>query len=359
MRQAGPNKQTTSKSITMKKIKLLIGLPLLLASAAFVLTLAITTTAEAQNKKSVPVKVKIVKIVDGDTSVIEQTMDQTKVEDFTKQFENIKGKDVQVMVTLEGTDKDKKEKQRSSQAMNFNFKMDSATAHAFSKCIVLSEDGKGETIVWDDSLMKNHMKDFDFKFDFDEATLMKDLNFDITTENDGKTTIIKNGNGKTIVINGDEEGESNRESDMENGKTKTQTKTIVINDEENHDKKKVIVSTTVTVIDMNEKGPASTKSEKRSRQGRDPSFGGKAKDETNVNFYTNPSDGNFTLELELEGKEPAQVRITDMDGKEVYTEKITGNGKVSKNLKLDGKKGTFIVTIKQGNKIINKKIIIE
>ena len=85
----------------------------------------------------------------------------------------------------------------------------------------------------------------------------------------------------------------------------------------------------------------------------------KNKEESNFSFYPNPSDGNFVLDLDLNGKDDAQVRITDMNGKEVYNEKITGNGKVSKSIDLSGKKGTFIVTIKQGKKTTNKKIIIE
>ena len=47
----------------------------------------------------------------------------------------------------------------------------------------------------------------------------------------------------------------------------------------------------------------------------------------NLGFYPNPSNGNFTLDLDLTDKEEAIISITDISGKEVYTEKVRGNGK--------------------------------
>ena len=309
--------------------------------------LGIGAIAVAQNKDNGPVKVKIVKIVDGDTTTIEKTMYETSVQDFTKQFQNVKGKNVQVMITVEDVNKDKKDKSKSAQSMHFNFDMDSATSKAFAKAFVFSGDSLKE-LNFNDSIFKNLPKNFDFKFDFDDEGFMNDFNFDINTDKDGKTVIIKNGKGKTIVINGDEDNVSISKSENENGKSKTKTKTIVINDEKGKGKKKVIVSTSVIVMDMDDEDDDLYKSDRK-----------KSKDETTFGFYPNPSDGNFTLDLELNGKEDAQVKITDMNGKEIYNEKLSGNGKVSKAIDLSGKKGTFIVTIKQGKKITSKKIIIE
>jgi hypothetical protein len=90
--------------------------------------------------------------------------------------------------------------------------------------------------------------------------------------------------------------------------------------------------------------------------------------EESFKFYPNPSDGNFVLDLDLNTKDEVSVLITDMSGKEVYKESFlaeshpfgTGNGKTSKTIDLGSeKKGTFIVTIKQGKKTSSKKIIIE
>ena len=322
------------------------------AALALLFTM-ITIFSFAQKREQEPVKVKIVKIVDGDTTTVEKSMGESSVEDFVKQFEDVKGKKMQMMVTVQGDEKDKgksKNKNRSSSsssAMTFNFDIDSATAHAMSKCFVFADSARGRKFVWNDSLMKGLPKDFNFNFNFDDEEIMKDFDFDfnIDTKEDGKTVIIKKNGGNTIVINGDEDNISISKSDSEDSKSRTRTKTIVINDDKSKTKKKVIVTTSVVVIDMDDEKRA----ERRSGEKMTDAF----------SFYPNPSDGNFTLDLDLNGSDAASVRIVDMNGKEVYTEKITGNGKVSKGINLDGKKGTFIVTIKQGKRTSSKKIIIE
>lgn len=332
------------------------------AALALLFTI-ITIFSFAQKRTEAPVKVKIVKIVDGDTSVTEQSMEESKIEDFTQQFNNTKGKNVQVMVTVEGDEKGRNGKKNSNKnsstsAMRFNFDMDSATAKAISKCFMFSDSALRKKFVWHDSLMKGLPKDFNFNFNFDHEEIMKGFDFDfkMDTKEDDKTVIIRKNGGNTIVINGDEDNISiNSDSNSEEGKSKTQTKTIVINDDKTKTKKKVIVTTSVVVIDMDDdKG-----SERKLKE----------KEADNFSFYPNPSDGNFTLDLDLNpvgnpsngvnGKEAVAVRIVDMSGKEVYNEKISGNGSVSKSINLDGKKGTFIVTVKQGKRTSSKKIIIE
>ena len=331
-----------------------------IAASATVFFASITAFSFAQSKGEEEVTVKVVRIVDGDTTTIEKKMGEVSVQDFTKQFQNIKGKNVQVMITVEESNKDKMNKnKKESSSMHFNFDMDSlpagqagALANSFAKAFVLSDSAMSKSFVWNDSMMKNFPKNFDFKFDFDDESDVNDFDFDLSMDKDknGKTMIIKNGNGKTIVINADEDNVTINKS--ENGKTKT--KTIVINDDKSIRKKKVIVSTSVIVIDEDDN------SNKRSRSD---------KEESSFNFYPNPSDGKFTLDLDLSpvgnnsngvnGKEDALVKITDMNSREVYHEKISGNGKMSKTIDLNGKKGTFIVTIKQGKRTTSKKIIIE
>jgi len=61
----------------------------------------------------------------------------------------------------------------------------------------------------------------------------------------------------------------------------------------------------------------------------------------------------------VNGKDEAQVRITDMNGKEIYNEKISGNGKVSKVIDLNGKKRHVYCSYKTSKEITSKKIIIE
>jgi len=195
--------------------------------------------------------------------------------------------------------------------------------------------------------MNGFPKDMNFDFHFDSDDMMKNFDFNINTEDDGKTVIIKKQGGNIIIINESDDNVSTTESESDNGKTKTKTKTIVIKDDKAKTKKKVIVTTSVVVIDMEDEN--SEKSDKRM-----------SKEESSFNFYPNPSDGNFVLDMELNSKEDASIRIVDMNGKEVYNEKFSGSGKKTKSINLgNNKKGTFIVTIKQGKKTSNKKIIIE
>jgi hypothetical protein len=79
----------------------------------------------------------------------------------------------------------------------------------------------------------------------DEET-MSNLDFNVDANN-GKTVIIKNGKGKTIIINGEAENSNSAKSSGKNGET--ETKTIVIHDEKEKGDKKVIVSTSVTIVD--------------------------------------------------------------------------------------------------------------
>lgn len=360
----------------MKPIKAIFKPFFLLVPVLAIYFISIASVSSAQNKDGKQVKVKVVKIVDGETTTIEKTMDEDNVKDFTKQFDNIEGKNVQVMITIEGDDKDKSStfhsssqagyKNKSAGSMHFNFDMpfdeagfDSSFARSFSKIFMLNDSTRPKNFVWNDSLMKNFPKDFNFNFNFDDKGEMNDFDFDINTDENGKTMIIKNNKGgKTITINGDEDDDDEdnatiSKSESENGKSKTKTKSIIISDDKHQNKKKVIVSTSVVVMDMDEnEGKSDKKKSKESRlaEGKEESF----------KFYPNPSDGDFVLDLDLNSKEEVSVLITDMTGKEVYKEKFSGNGKTSKTIDLGSeKKGTFIVTIKQGKITSSKKIIIE
>ena len=81
----------------------------------------------------------------------------------------------------------------------------------------------------------------------------------------------------------------------------------------------------------------------------------------NIVIYPNPNTGLFTLSFTaLQGNE-AEIKVLDVLGKTVYCEKsfITQN-KYFKEIEL-GKifTGIYIVQVKVGEKIINRKIIIE
>ncbi len=78
------------------------------------------------------------------------------------------------------------------------------------------------------------------------------------------------------------------------------------------------------------------------------------------NFYPNPNNGTF--QLAFKGKEKAtSVRVTDINGKQVYAEDLQNfSGRYDKKISLSGlKKGIYLLQVVQGNKAVNKKIVIE
>lgn len=80
-----------------------------------------------------------------------------------------------------------------------------------------------------------------------------------------------------------------------------------------------------------------------------------------INFYPNPSDGRFDVELETGSDAPIQIAIIDPNGNEVYnrTGKPT-DGKYDFRVDLSHEeKGIYIMKVVQNNKALTKRVIIE
>ena len=82
---------------------------------------------------------------------------------------------------------------------------------------------------------------------------------------------------------------------------------------------------------------------------------------TNISIYPNPNKGSFTLTFTALQSNEAEIKVLDVLGKTVYYKKagITQEHEL-KEIDL-GKitTGIYIVQVKVGEKIINRKIIIE
>jgi hypothetical protein len=79
-----------------------------------------------------------------------------------------------------------------------------------------------------------------------------------------------------------------------------------------------------------------------------------------LNYYPNPNDGKFTLQFKAD-KRPTVVKITSLEGKEIYSETLQGfEGTYQNEIDLSSqKRGIYLLQIIQGNKATNKKIVIE
>jgi hypothetical protein len=80
-----------------------------------------------------------------------------------------------------------------------------------------------------------------------------------------------------------------------------------------------------------------------------------------MNLYPNPSDGKFNLKFNLKNKEDAEVTVYDIQGKQVYNEKLPQfTGEYNKPIDISSNsKGVYFVKIQQGKHSQVKKIVME
>lgn len=109
---------------------------------------------------------------------------------------------------------------------------------------------------------------------------------------------------------------------------------------------------TVVIVTENvqEEDGIQTQTKTRTEQLNDP-----------INIYPNPNTGTFTIAFQQAEKASTSLEITDVQGKVVFSEDLgtfSGNYKKELNLKRYGS-GIYVVTVKQGNEVSSKKLIIE
>jgi hypothetical protein len=239
----------------------------------------------------------------------------------------------------------------------------------FDMTVVTDDDGKGGKTEKQVIIRKGNGTANSCSYSFNFDSLEKHMK-EIRTDEDGTNTIIittpddKDGKGEKKVIikkgsNGYMYNSDGEEIDIKHfeGDGEGKTSTIIITGPDEKNGKKVIVRSTVTVVD-----DADKKEGKRKERKKDGSSGSTQKMETadELKFYPNPSDGKFNVEYELKSKETAVLTIMDASGKELFRDEIKGGGKYSKQIDLGGKgKGVFVLNLVQGNKSISRKIVIE
>lgn len=80
-----------------------------------------------------------------------------------------------------------------------------------------------------------------------------------------------------------------------------------------------------------------------------------------IDFYPNPNNGRFNLSFELKETGTTTIEIANKDGKQVYLEKLKDfSGKFSKEIDISSEKqGLYYLTVKQGKKVLMRKLLIE
>lgn len=79
-----------------------------------------------------------------------------------------------------------------------------------------------------------------------------------------------------------------------------------------------------------------------------------------LKFSPNPNDGKFDLSFKLDEKQPVEIKIFDIQGREVYNEISSNfNGRYTKNIDIsENGEGVYLLQIIQGEKVSTSKIVI-
>lgn len=109
-------------------------------------------------------------------------------------------------------------------------------------------------------------------------------------------------------------------------------------------KKTIIIARSVVIEDVDKKNAKKTEEDLHV---------------SDISFYPNPNGGNFTLRYKSESMDVIDIAVRDISGKIVYNERVSASGTVLRNIELNQPSGTYILTLKQGDKTLSKKLIIQ
>ncbi|MEI7508536.1 MAG: reprolysin-like metallopeptidase [Flavobacterium sp.] len=91
-----------------------------------------------------------------------------------------------------------------------------------------------------------------------------------------------------------------------------------------------------------------------------PSLSNEAFGLNNFSLYPNPSKGNFTIQFDSNSTNDIEILVNDIGGRNIYQRKFPNTAIFSQNLQLDSvQSGVYLVTVKDGDKKVVKKIIVE
>ena len=317
-------------------------------------------------------KLKLERTIDGKTVTTEKTyssMEEMKndpeLKDIDIHFFN--GDENNFSFTDEDGEKQIRievEKEDDGEQHSFTFFSDDDEGEDVDVKVWTDEDGKTRVLkngkeVNIEELHENGDNVFVLKSEGDDSLLQK-MEVEVTTDEEGNPHVTVN--GKEVDYeewkseHGDELhfGEGTFVVEEEGEESKKVKKEIIIKTDGDKDKEgKVFVKKSfnwvVKVEDVTSEDARTFSLDEK-----------KELDLDELNFYPNPSNGEFRLQFKGKNK-PTEVRITDIKGREIYREELKSfSGTYDGEIDLSGvKKGIYLLQVIQGAKATNKKIIIE
>lgn len=344
-----------------------------------VASLGLCLPALAQNA---PVHVKMIRVVDGDSTVIEKDLDESQLPDLEKELGNVTGKNVKVMMFTDKGDAKGRLKPGdhfflSNDSLPGGCKMIRREIINGSDTMVFTIPDMKNSFLMIDSLTKGNAFMFRFPEDNDDFFDMKlpgdskdlfqfrfpaDSSFNFMIPDQAEIEKLANGNGFSYDYKIEDDNGKQRVIVRSIGPDSTGkvvikkfegkpgdefTDDVLIASPNGKTVRKVIVTTRVRVEDMDDAKKTSPKNDKSDAFGE-------------MKFYPNPSDGKFNMDIDVKGKQPVVITIHDMSGKQLYKEEVKGEGRHSTSFDLSNEgKGTYIIDIRQGKTTTTKKIVVE
>jgi hypothetical protein len=154
------------------------------------------------------------------------------------------------------------------------------------------------------------------------------------------------------------EAEKEMEAAHKNGECKQMKKVIIVHDTDNDNGKgqKSITKIVMLNMDIKDASPEDVKRLKTQLGNVDNKV-----EMENMKLYPNPNDGKFNLNFNLKSKGDAEVTVYNVEGKQVYNEKLLDfQGEYNKPIDISSNaKGIYFVKIRQGDHTQVKKISLD
>lgn len=333
-------------------------------------------------------KVKIVKIINGEKTVIDSTFDCDESMSLMSSI-HCMGDSLHKMIKVMMIDGDSGEFD-----FNFNFEFDEDNENGMKMMKFKGEDGEEMEMSFDFNMegengvmkMKINGEEMEIKID-DIHKHMEKLHEDMdiihnesgnveiiiksdedgeeahtikiikTIDEDGNVTMKKIVDGEEMEVDDDEMHKMHGGHKMmfigDNGKMKgnhAMTIDVTVDSKDGEEMKHVVIITKMTSDDKS----AKKISKKVNLNKKELSI-------NKLKFSPNPNDGKFDLSFKLGKKQPVKIKIFDVQGKEVYSENVKNfDGKYTNKIDIsDNGEGIYILQIVQGEKASTSKIVIK